>query len=86
MLKVPQFQIPYNLSHAIPITVLYYRTKVECAGFCLSREDCFAFRFDDRKFKCTLLQENGICTAYKDDETFIYAKDDGHKTIIKCRT
>ena len=62
-----------------------YRTRVECAGFCLSKEDCFAFQFDDPKRKCTLLQENGICTAYKDSETFIYAKNDEQKTIVKCR-
>ena len=31
------------------------------------------------------MEEYGICTAYKDSETFIYAMNDNQKTIPKCR-
>ena len=40
-----------------------YRTKVECAGSCLSFYECFAFEWleTNEGKKCNLIQEQDVC-------------------------
>ena len=37
------------------LIILYYSTKVECAGLCLSKENCYAFNFGNKK--CNLMSQ-----------------------------
>ena len=42
----------------------YYRTKVECAGLCLSEENCHVFKFvkgEKDNYFCTLYDKEGTC-------------------------
>ena len=69
----------------ILLSFLYYRNNVECAGICLSKQDCYAFQFVNKK--CNLLYQpttefniqtqNGLLTLCLDHQnwspTTIYA-------------
>ena len=62
------------------------RTKVECAGLCLSLPNCFAFQWltlDKVKaqYSCLLLKEGGMCKG-KESSVEIYA--DGAGRIPFC--
>lgn len=50
-----------NSSNAL--TLNHYRSKVECAGLCLSLSECFAFEgFETTNDKtCNLIKEQDIC-------------------------
>jgi hypothetical protein len=47
------------------LTVFYYSTNAECAGICLSKEDCYAFEFGRQK--CKLMNQPNIAFDIKTD-------------------
>ena len=54
-----------------------YRTKVECAGLCLSREFCFGFQWippnqENDFFSCQLLKRQTLCKNERKPSIEIY--------------
>ena len=66
----------------------FYRTKVECAGLCLSVEECHAFEFKESNskngFNCILYKEDGICEdRFSDLSVEVYV--DQSKVLGDCQ-
>ena len=57
------------------------RTKVECAGLCLSKESCHAFQWIPQNI-CKLLKIDGICLETDNNPIEIYA--DANIDIPSC--
>ena len=58
------------------IFMLLNRTKVECAGLCLTFDACYAFRFEisnEHDITCTLYEKEGVCQTNERPVEEIYA-------------
>ena len=56
--------------------MLLNRTKVECAGLCLTFDACYAFRFEisnEHDITCTLYKKGGVCQTNERPVEEIYA-------------
>ena len=40
---------------------IYNRTKVECAGLCLSTTDCHGFEWINSGLSCRMMLQSGLC-------------------------
>ena len=52
------------------------RTKVECAGLCLTFDVCYAFGFkmnNEQDFSCKLYKKHGVCQTKHEPFEEIYA-------------
>ena len=56
-------------------TTLFCRTKVECAGLCLSINDCSAFQFITGPFSCYLYKKDGACQLGDADLIELYVEE-----------
>ena len=57
-------------------SMLHNRTKVECAGLCLTFDVCYAFGFEinnEHDFSCKLYKKQGVCQTNDDPFQEIYA-------------
>ena len=67
----------------------FNRTKVECAGLCLSVEECHAFEFKESNskdgFNCTLYKEEGICEDRFSDLGLVEVYVDHSKVLANCQ-
>ena len=57
-------------------SLLLNRTKVECAGLCLTFDVCYAFRFviiNEHDFNCKLYEKQGVCQTKDEPFQEIYA-------------
>ena len=53
------------------------RTKVECAGLCLSMEDCNSFYWDETSTSCQVLTKDKLCLDHQNiSPVVVYAKID----------
>ena len=51
------------------------RTKVECAGLCLSTENCNSFYWEESYTRCQMLQKGELCMDQQNiHSVVIYAK------------
>ena len=79
------FQILEKILLSLNFFYIYHlvRTKVECAGLCLSIETCHAFDFNRAGYNiCRLLKIDGICLTTDYDPVEIYA--DANIDIPSC--
>ena len=56
--------------------MLLDRTKVECAGLCLTFDVCYAFGFEinnEQHFSCKLYEKQGVCQTNEEPFQEIYA-------------
>ena len=61
---------------------IYFRTKVECGGFCLATQNCYAFEWVESEVKCTLMSEVGMCLDHQNkNPILVYADQDNAPSI-----
>ena len=41
--------------------MLWFRTSIQCASWCLDEDNCNAFVWDESKYVCTLKPKDGLC-------------------------
>ena len=65
---------------------MFYRTKVECAGLCLSIEACFGFQWSRSKendlYSCKVFKRQELCKWNEEPSTVIYVGQ--NENIANC--
>ena len=66
-----------------------FRTKVECAGLCLSVINCHAFEFKEldsnNGCRCILYEEDGVCDGNPSDVNLVEVYVDHSKAFHRCQ-
>ena len=65
---------------------MFFRTKVECAGLCLSLKACYGFQWSRSKendlYACKVFKRQELCKWNKESSIEIYVGE--NEKIAKC--